>query len=290
MLLFVILAVFLAPLFLMWKARYRYPPIDLPQALCYHKISQKFCFEGTWITPGRFLGHIDRLIDDGYRFVSEGDFVEGLGDPSPQRSKELLLTFDDGYEELHHVFLEHLVHRGVPLLVFLVSDYVGKANEWDVMLGRRPFRHLDWWQIEEMAEGGASFGSHGASHADLTRLPLANLSNEISGSKAIIEEKLGREVLSFSYPFGRYDARVKSFVKKAGYSAGFSLYPGHGNERVDRFALRRNGVYIIDPAIALKCKLERNPFFWFEEMKCRTINGVAVLTPVLKRLSAGPDK
>jgi hypothetical protein len=59
---------------------------------------------------------------------------------------------------------------------------------------------------------------------------------------------------------------------------------------VDRFALRRNGVYIIDPAIALKCKLERNPFFWFEEMKCRTINGVAVLTPVLKRLSAGPDK
>jgi hypothetical protein len=174
----------------------------------------------------------------------------------------------------------------VPLLVFLVTDFVGRNNDWELSLGRRPFRHMDWDRVRELSELGVTFGSHGASHRDLTGLSPEELRHEIEGSRERIERETGVAPRTFSYPFGRTNPAVARAVQEAGYEAAFSLYPPHANERVDRFALRRDCVYIIDTRFTLGCKLTRNPFFWFEEMKCRSINQVAVVTPLLKRLSA----
>ncbi|UCG52369.1 MAG: polysaccharide deacetylase family protein [Candidatus Latescibacterota bacterium] len=289
---YVLLAVVavLSLLYLTWKVRYRYPPVDAPQALCYHKLSERFCFEGTWTTPNRFLGQIDYLIGAGFSFIGEAEFLAALDDPSAGSSKRLLLTFDDGYEELYDMYLDHLVPRGIPILVFLVVGYVGRENTWDLSMGRRSFRHLDWRQIEEMAKKGADFGSHGFSHTDLKTAGAEILDREIARSREIISERIGTPIRSFSYPFGRYTSTIKTTVEAAGYSAAFSLYPRHRNEHIDRFALRRNGVYFIDTPMTINWKLERSRFFWFEEMKCRTINNVAALTPLLKRFSSGPGK
>ena len=70
-----------------------------------------------------------------------------------------------------------------------------------------------------------------------------------------------------------------------GYDAAFSLYPAHHNFTFDRFAIRRNGVYIIDPAGWIQTKITPGPLFWLEEMKCRAINAIAAVTPAIKRLS-----
>jgi peptidoglycan/xylan/chitin deacetylase (PgdA/CDA1 family) len=278
----------LAALYLRWRFSYGRPADRDPSALCYHKITPRFCFEGTWTTPARFAGHIDHLLGKGYRFVSEDEFYEALSTPSQDHSKEVLLTFDDGYEEIHDVYFEHLVPRKIPVLVFLVAGFAGRANDWDLSLGRRPFRHLSWDQVLRMAEAGARFGSHGGRHLDLTRVPPPARRREIAGSRAAIAERTGREVKSFSYPYGRYDGATKALVEEAGYTGAFSLYPRHPNERTDRYALRRAGVYVVDTRRNLEWKLGRGPFYWFEEMKCRSINSVSILTPILKRPS--PDR
>jgi peptidoglycan/xylan/chitin deacetylase (PgdA/CDA1 family) len=285
-----IVTAFFLLLFVVWKVRYRYPPADIPQVLCYHKLSDRFCFEGTWMTPGRFVRQIDHLHARGYDFIGEDEFVSAVADPKDNGAKKILLTFDDGYEELYDLHKSELAPRGIPLHVFLVTDYVGGENRWDLALGRRSFRHLAWEQIVEMANQGVTFGSHGASHRDLTRLQPSELAREIAGSKSVLEQYVNGRVRSFSYPFGRYDSRARTAVGEAGYEVAFSLYPPHCNEDVDLLALRRNGVYIIDTPFSIECKLKRNPLFWFEEMKCRTINGVAILTPIFKRFSAGPGK
>jgi len=284
-----IIIVVLLVLYITWRIRFWYPPSDIPQVLCYHKLSDRFCFEGTWTTRKRFLQQIDRLTNSGYRFVDENEYLTAITSRPLTDDKRLLLTFDDGYEEIHDMYLEHLVPRGVPVLVFIVSGYVGRYNVWDLSGGRRRFRHLSWDQIEAMARAGARFGSHGATHADLTTLGASRLEGEIAGSKTAIESVLGTAVRSFSYPFGRYSHRVRTAVEAAGYDAAFSLYPKHRNDVVDRFALRRNGVYVIDTHLSIHWKLERSALHWFEEMKCRTINSVAVLTPVFKRLFPGPQ-
>lgn len=246
------------------------------------------------MTRKRFLDQIDRLVSAGYRFIDESEYLAAIAGASASSPRSVLLTFDDGYEALHDMYLDHLRPRGIPVLVFIIAGYAGKDNTWDLSGGRRSFKHLSWSQIAAMSEAGARFGSHGSSHTDLTKVSTGTLDTEIADSKTIIESKLGTEVQSFSYPFGRYNPRVKLAVEAAGYAAGFSLYPKHPNEIVDRFALRRNGVYIIDTPRTIQWKLEPSAMFWFEEMKCRTINSVAVLTPILKRVSPnrspGPDK
>jgi peptidoglycan/xylan/chitin deacetylase (PgdA/CDA1 family) len=277
-------------LYVTWRVRYRYPPAGVPQVLCYHKLTDRFCLEGTWMTRRRFLDQIDRLVGAGYRFVDEDEYLAAVEDPPSAISKSILLTFDDGYEDLYEMYIDHLRPRGVPVLIFVVTGYVGQDNTWDLSGGRRHFRHLSWPQIATMEQAGARFGSHGSTHADLTRIDAAAIDLEIAGSKKTLESKLVTRVQSFSYPFGRYDSRIKVAVEAAGYTAAFSLYPRHSNEIVDRFALRRNGVYIIDTPRTIRWKLEPSAMYWFEEMKCRTINRVAVLTPVLKRFlsSSGP--
>ena len=288
-----LLAAILIILFLLyvrWTTRYRYPPADVPQALCYHKLSTRFCLEGTWMTPRRFLSQIDYLVERGYRFIGEEDFFGAMDTRSDGNNRNLLLTFDDGYDAICPMFLEHLAPRGIPVLVFLVTGYVGRENTWDLSLGRRSATHLSWSQIVEMSRHGASFGSHGVTHVDLTRAGPKKLEDEIVESRRVIQERTGKDVHSFSYPFGRYNPVVSRVVEKAGYQGAFSLYPQHSNERVDRYALRRNGVYVIDTNLTLEWKIKRGPFFWFEEMKCRTINSVAVLTPLLKKASRGQDK
>jgi peptidoglycan/xylan/chitin deacetylase (PgdA/CDA1 family) len=290
MTLLIAVALLLFALFVIWRTKYRYPPPDIPQTLCYHKLSNEFCFEGTWMPPGRFLDQIDHLQEHGYRFIDEDEFIRAVSNPEPKNAARIFLTFDDGYDSLYAVYTEELERRRVPMHVFIPTDYAGRDNDWDLGLGRPPFRHLDWDEVMDLSQRGVSFGSHGASHVDLTTLKADALKREIEDSKATIEARLQKPVRSFSYPFGRYSDEARALVRAAGYEVAFSLYPPRSNEDVDLLALRRNGVYIIDTSLSIQCKLTRNPFFWFEEMKCRTINRVAVLTPMFKRSSAGPDR
>ena len=302
----------LGALYLIWRVKYRYPPANISQVLCYHKISRHFLFEGTWTTPNRFFTQIDRLTGEGYKFIDEDAYLAGLErwlDDAPGRparphpaapdnraghsgdhpDKQLFLTFDDGYSQIFSLVFPRLADQGISAHIFLVTDYVGRENHWDLSLGRPPSRHFDWPEVKEMAEHGFTFGSHGASHRDLTRLSKAACSDELRRSRSAIEDRLGRPVRSFSYPFGRYNRRLTGLVRSAGYEAAFSLYPAHSNERLDRFALRRNGIYVIDSPRTIKLKLQRHPLSWFEEMKCRTINATAALTPLFKSLSGSRD-
>ena len=67
---------------------------------------------------------------------------------------------------------------------------------------------LSWGEIKVMRDAGIDFGAHTISHPDLTALDTAAIGYEITVSKEIIEDNLGVPVLSFAYPYGRYDERI----------------------------------------------------------------------------------
>ena len=288
----IVTATALALVYALWRVCYGHVPPDAPQVLCFHKVSRRFHFEGTWTTPSRFAATIDRLLERGYHFIDENSYLRSLESGREDRARELFLTFDDGYESVFTEAFPLLAARSIPFHIFIVSDFCGKHNDWELSLARAPSRHASWQQLREMSGAGATVGSHTATHTDLTRVSPTRRRDEIIGSRAVIEDRMGMAVRTISYPFGRCNKEVQQCAAQAGYEAGFSLYPRRNNSRLERFDLRRNGVYIIDPSWWVERKLYRNRFFWFEEMKCRSINAVAVLTPMLKRPSParrGPD-
>lgn len=71
-------------------------------------------------------------------------------------------------------------------------------------------------QIKEIAEH-FDIGAHTLNHQDLTQVPLKKAEEETVGGKKRLEEIINKEVVSFCYPWGRYNKEVIEIVKRAGF-------------------------------------------------------------------------
>src|SRR5207248_4743496 len=73
---------------------------------------------------------------------------------------------------------------------------------------------------------GWEVGSHTATHPLLPDLDDAVLEDELAGSRATIERRLG-SCETLAYPYGRADERTAAAAARAGYLAAFTLGRAH---------------------------------------------------------------
>jgi peptidoglycan/xylan/chitin deacetylase (PgdA/CDA1 family) len=216
-------------------------PDVVPPILCYHKVDTRFELGFTQIEPRVFRRQVETLARAGYRSLGSGELGERLAAPPwPGQGAELIFTFDDGYAGLARHAFPVLAEHGYRALVFVISDYVGRDNRWDVQYGWRRFAHLDWDELARWQERGIEVHSHGATHARLTWLPDAQVADELGRSREAIAGRLGRSPVGISYPFGSVNARVRGLAELAGYRLGFA---GPSQPGADPLALRRRPVY-----------------------------------------------
>lgn len=93
-------------------------------------------------------------------------------------------------------------------------------------LARPTHRVLSPDEVLHLAEGGlVEVGAHSETHPVLSKLSVADQRVEIEGSKARLEEILGRPVTSFAYPYGgrsQFTAETVAIVREAGFSLACS--------------------------------------------------------------------
>jgi peptidoglycan/xylan/chitin deacetylase (PgdA/CDA1 family) len=250
------------------------------QILTYHRINDDFDWGITRQRVSQFERGIEFLCEQGYKTVSlEEDFK-----PNKALDREVVITFDDGYEDVYLNAFPILQKHGFTAFVFVITGFVEKYNNWDYNVGRRRKRHLSWKQIKEMFQYGFGFGSHTVNHPDLTKIdPVSGgVEYELRKSKEVLEDKLGREVIFLSYPFGRYNRFVQEEVKRLGYKKAYTLCSRNKEDGFQPFAQNRWGVYLFDSPLTLKIKLNHSRFFWIEDLKGRIINRFASGTAILK--------
>lgn len=125
------------------------------------------------------------------------------------------------------------------------SDFVAKlADNLEVQLPENlaAGMHLTWDEVREMMAGGIEFGSHTMTHPILSNVSPAQLAEEISESKKILERELESEVLAFSYPVGgrtSFNETVKTEVKKCGFRFAVSYREGVAKRDCDPYSLPR---------------------------------------------------
>jgi peptidoglycan/xylan/chitin deacetylase (PgdA/CDA1 family) len=214
-------------------------PGMVPPILCYHKIDTRFELGFTQIEPRVFRHQVETLARAGYRALGTAELLQRLAGPAPP-GPEAVFTFDDGYAGLARHAFPVLADHGFRALVFVISDYVGRDNDWDVQYGWRRFAHLDWDDLARWQEKGIEVHSHGASHARLTWLSDAQVADELERSRETIAARLGRPPCGISYPFGAVDERVRGQAARAGYRLGFA---GPSQAGADPLALPRRPVY-----------------------------------------------
>jgi peptidoglycan/xylan/chitin deacetylase (PgdA/CDA1 family) len=83
-------------------------------------------------------------------------------------------------------------------------------------------RALTWEMIDAMAPAGVSIGSHGRTHALLTHVSQERKHDEISGSRRMLEARLGIPVEHLAYPDGRFDSGTLTATAAAGYRFAYT--------------------------------------------------------------------
>jgi peptidoglycan/xylan/chitin deacetylase (PgdA/CDA1 family) len=163
----------------------------------------------------------------GFQVISFDDLVEGIKKGHVFARNTVVLQFDDGYEDNYKYAFPILKKYGFPATIFLISD---KVNTPDF---------LTWDEIKEMEKNGISFGAHTRHHVYLPMQSMAQAQDEITGSKKMIEDRLGHSIDYFSYPSGGFTVDIKHLVRDAGYKAAVTTNRGKDRFNVDLYELKR---------------------------------------------------
>ena len=251
----------------------------VPPILCYHKIDTRFELGFTQIEPRVFRRQVETLAGAGYRALGSDGLMERLTTPSPP-ALEVVFTFDDGYAGLARHAFPVLADHGFRALVFVITDYVGRDNSWDVQYGWRRFAHLGWDDLAGWQEKGIEVHSHGATHARLTWLPDGQAADELERSRETIARRLGQAPCGVSYPFGSVNERVRGLAARAGYRLGFA---GPSQAGADPLALPRQPVYGWDRS-GVPLVMGGSPLSGLALGLARFSNRCAVGTAVIQRV------
>jgi peptidoglycan/xylan/chitin deacetylase (PgdA/CDA1 family) len=117
------------------------------------------------------------------------------------------LTFDDGFYECYAHIAKILDEMSISACFFINAGVIEAPSEYLSSYSKRVEvrgRHfLTWDMLKEMSAGGHIIGSHTLDHFRLCDLDERAIELQIVENKSIIESKLGIQVTSFAWPYGK---------------------------------------------------------------------------------------
>jgi peptidoglycan/xylan/chitin deacetylase (PgdA/CDA1 family) len=218
----------------------------LPPILCFHKVEPRYELGVTRLSPRRFAAQIERLVRAGWKTLTLAELVACARGERSAAPHELAITFDDAYRGLRDHAFPVLEANGLSAVCFVISEYAGRLNRWDVAYGGRRFAHLAWRDMRRWQQRGIEFASHTATHPRLTWLEERAVWDELERSRRDIASTLDAPCDAVSYPFGACGERERRLAELAGYTSGFVLVH---RWRGDPRAIPRTPVYAWSPAM-----------------------------------------
>lgn len=188
--------------------------------LVYHHVKREwpddFQQRTITVTAADFEAQLARLRDEGYRSISLSELGNALLYGLPLPPKPVVLTFDDGYDDMFTVALPLLQKYRTVGSFGLITSYVGKPG------------YLTWDQVGAMKDAGMEMVSHTVTHANLGALAADAVRKEIAESRATLEEELGAPMQTMIYPYGEPFAHgnvgqqqaVLEMMEQEGYAIG----------------------------------------------------------------------
>lgn len=221
--------------------------------LYYHRVEEET--HRSCVRPAAFAEQMNYLRREGYNLLALGDMRRHLDEHEPFPERTVVVTFDDGFEDNYLNAFPILERESIPMTLFLTADFIG-TKELPVLRDRTGVPPLSWEQIAEMSRAGVELGAHTLTHPNLTEVDDDRLRREISGSRDRIEQRLSVRVRTFCYPRGKFDTRVKTAVREAGYDLACTTLEGCVTEETHPFSLRRTFVANDDSLRDFRHKLE----------------------------------
>jgi peptidoglycan/xylan/chitin deacetylase (PgdA/CDA1 family) len=203
--------------------------VTLVPVLLYHSVNDRpgRLERPCAVSPATFAAHADAVAASGRQPLTVTELADALRTLRPLPARPVAISFDDGYADTLEA-TEVLLKLGLRATIYVTAGEVGERDR------------LTSSQLGELARTpGVEIGAHSVSHPRLDELGQAQLEEEVTASRRRLEEIIGREVHSFAYPHGAYDARVRAAVVAAGYRSAAAVKNALSHDRDDPFAIAR---------------------------------------------------
>lgn len=155
------------------------------------------------------------------------------------------ITFDDGFANFATYALPVLSRFRFPATVFAVPGYCGLHNDWPTQAPGIPILPIMSWEaLKDAALAGIDIGAHTMDHPRLTALSDGEADEQIRASQAEIEDRLGKPVRHFAYPYGDLDDRVRRIAGRY-FDTASSVDLNYVTGSSDALALPRLDAYYL---------------------------------------------
>jgi peptidoglycan/xylan/chitin deacetylase (PgdA/CDA1 family) len=142
------------------------------------------------VTTTGFNAQLTWLQQQGYQTITLTELFDALYYGKALPAHPMILTFDDGYEDMYTDALPTLLAHHYRGVFFIITGMIGG-------------RYLTWNQIRVLERYGMQIGSHTIHHINVGQPPAGTTTQEeLVVSKATLQSQLGQPIQFFCYPTG----------------------------------------------------------------------------------------
>ncbi|OIM99182.1 polysaccharide deacetylase [Idiomarina sp. MD25a] len=201
------------------SASEEYPGVHVLQ---YHHVSATTPAV-TSITPDQFEQHLRYLKEHDFNVVAIEQAAEWIDAGATIPRKTVVITFDDGYDNVLENAHPKLKEYGFPYAVFVNPD----------LLEAHPSAYMSWQQLKTIDAEGATIVNHGQTHDHLIRRNeneseaqwQARMKQDVVSAQQAIDAQLGEQPKYFAYPYGEYSPALEKLLEDWGFK-GFAQHSG----------------------------------------------------------------
>jgi peptidoglycan/xylan/chitin deacetylase (PgdA/CDA1 family) len=204
--------------------------------------------------------------NNGYKVISLKRLHEALKNRETVDDKWVVLTIDDGYKSFYANALPLFKEYGYPFALFVYVEATGK--------GYRDY--MTWQEIKEAQKYG-EIGLHSYAHPHLVSLSAEEIEKDTLKGAEIFQKQLGYRPRFYAYPYGEYDAKVRSAVASFGFDLILNQNSGAVDNQSDRLDLDRTAL-TGENTLRQKLRIKTLPVAWIapqswpEDGKLKTIH------------------
>ncbi len=171
------------------------------------------------------------LAQNGYKSINLyellGSIEQEQNDSVLGDDKLVVITFDDGWADNYENAYPILTSFGLSATFFIITGRVGSTG------------YMSWAQLREMQDGGMQIESHTHSHTPLELLSNEKIKWELTHSRQIFEDNMGKQVGCISLPHGSFSDSVLEVVRQSEYVVCCTSRFGCASKASDPYVLPR---------------------------------------------------
>jgi peptidoglycan/xylan/chitin deacetylase (PgdA/CDA1 family) len=160
----------------------------------YHHVSnrptQNLLDYGLTVTTTNFDAQLTWLQQQGYQSITMTELFDRLYYGKALPAHPMILTFDDGYEDMYTDALPVLLAHHYRGVFYIITGMIGG-------------NYLTWEQVRALAQDGMQIASHTIHHVNIGQPPSwTSTQNELLLSKETLQTQLRQPIQFFCYPTG----------------------------------------------------------------------------------------